>query len=127
LPPLVFCSAWQRVNSKKGSWGLALRQAGIAIAVALVAAAPFYVRNWILLGCPIYPPTPVIAHQFHVKFLSPDAIVNFQSYILKRGAGLGHGLGAYLLLPFNLTYHTSNFHGAGGIGLAPLALGPIGL
>ena len=34
---------------------------------------------------------------------------------------------AFLLLPFNLTYHTSNFHGAGGIGLVPLGLAPIGL
>jgi len=33
---------------------------------------------------------------------------------------------AFFLLPFNLTYHTSNFHGAGGIGLAPLAFAPIG-
>ena len=40
---------------------------------------------------------------------------------------MGRGIGSFLLLPFNLTYHTSNFHGAGGIGLAPLALGPIGL
>jgi hypothetical protein len=32
-----------------------------------------------------------------------------------------------LLLPYNLTYHTSNFHGAGGIGLCALALAPIGV
>ena len=48
-------------------------------------------------------------------------------YIYARGAGLGRGFGAYLLLPFNLTYHTSNFHGAGGIGLCPLALAPFGI
>ena len=40
---------------------------------------------------------------------------------------MGRGLRAFLLLPFHLTYHTSLFHGAGGIGLAPLALGPIGI
>ena len=32
-----------------------------------------------------------------------------------------------MLLPFNLTYHTANFRGAGGIGLLPFALGPFGL
>jgi len=41
--------------------------------------------------------------------------------------GLGRGISAFLLLPFNLTYHTSNFHGAGGIGLCPFALGPMGI
>ena len=40
---------------------------------------------------------------------------------------LADNWGAYLLLPFNLTYHTSNFQGAGGIGIAPLALGPLGV
>ncbi len=114
------------VSDKQASWGLALRKAGIAIAVATVAVAPFYVRNWILLGSPIYPPPPVLSHFFQIKYMSPEALKGFYLYMLKRGAGLGHGVGAYLLLPFNLTYHTSNFHGAGGIGLAPLALGPLG-
>jgi hypothetical protein len=40
---------------------------------------------------------------------------------------LGRGPIAFLTLPFNLTYHTANFHGAGGIGLVPLGLAPIGL
>jgi hypothetical protein len=40
---------------------------------------------------------------------------------------MGHSLSAFLLLPYNLTYHTSNFHGAGGIGLVPLAFGWLGV
>lgn len=40
---------------------------------------------------------------------------------------MGRGVTAFLLLPFNLTYHTSLFRGAGGIGLVPLALGPFGV
>ena len=35
-------------------------------------------------------------------------------------------MAAFAKLPFNLTYHTSNFHGAGGIGLCPLSLAPFG-
>jgi len=135
LPPLVFCSALQMVNRKKGSPGLVMKQAGIAIAVASAVAAPFYIRNWILLGCPIYPPPLALLRFFHVKYVTREVIGGFQSNVLHhvqsniflQGSSLGRVIGAYLLLPFNLTYHTSNFNGAGGIGLAPLALGPFAL
>ena len=40
---------------------------------------------------------------------------------------MGGGLVNFFLLPFHMTYHTANFRGAGGIGLAPLALGPLGM
>ena len=40
---------------------------------------------------------------------------------------MGRGLSAFLKLPFNLTYHTANFNGAGGIGLCPLGLAPFGI
>jgi hypothetical protein len=59
--------------------------------------------------------------------MSAGAISAFHAYIRQRGAGLGRSFGAFLLLPFNLTFHTSNFHGAGGIGLCPLALAPLGI
>jgi hypothetical protein len=100
---------------------------GVAAAVALVVGAPVYVRNWILLGCPIYPPPPLLASIFQVMYLSPEAVREFHIYIYQRGGGLGRGLSAFLLLPFQLTYHTAYFHGAGGIGLYALALTPFGL
>jgi hypothetical protein len=100
---------------------------GVTAVTACLISAPFYLRNWILLGSPIYPPPPLLSSIFRVKYLSQGAVHSFHAYILQRGAGLGRGLRAYLLLPFNLTYHTSNFHGGGGIGLYALALGPIGL
>jgi hypothetical protein len=135
LPLLVFCVVLRTVNTRQASWSLAIQKAGIAIAVASAIAAPFYVRNWILLGCPIYPPPLVLLPFFHVKYVTREVIAGFQSNVLHhvqsniliQGSSLGRVIGAYLLLPFNLTYHTSNFNGAGGIGLAPLALGPFGL
>lgn len=107
------------------SWAV-LKNLSMVCGVAVAVASPFYVRNWIFLGTPIYPPPPILYKFFRVRYLPVEAILQYHAYILKRGAGLGRGLGAYLLLPFNLTFHTSNFHGAGGIGLAPLALAPIG-
>lgn len=99
----------------------------LAIVAACLVCSPYYIRNEILLGCPIYPPPPGYALICSPKYLSRDTISQFHAYIRQRGIGLGRGFFAFLLLPFNLTYHTSNFHGAGGIGLCPFAMGPIGI
>lgn len=97
----------------------------LAMAIAAIVAVPAYARNWIFLGSPIYPPPPGFGH-FTVKYITPAGIHAFQHYVWMRGRGMGRSLAAFLLLPFNLTYHTSNFNGAGGIGLAPLGLAPLG-
>jgi len=98
----------------------------LALAVAALVSAPYYIRNWLLLGCPICPPPPGYAAFCSPKYLPAETIASFHAYVRQRGAGMGRSLGAFLLLPFHLTYYTSLFHGAGGIGLCPLALGPIG-
>jgi hypothetical protein len=126
-PILILCAMLLWAREPGGEQRGLIRGAGLAAAVAALVAAPFYLRNWILLGSPIYPPPPVLANIFHAKYLPADVTDYFYGYIQGRGRGLGRGFGAYLLLPFHLTYHTSNFHGAGGIGLAGLALGPFGL
>jgi len=97
------------------------------VILACLIGAPYYLRNWIVLGCPIYPPPPGYAHFCTPKYLSPAVVQSFHDYIRERGKGLGRGPLAFLLLPFNLTYETSRFHGAGGIGLCPLALAPLAL
>lgn len=126
LPVLAIGMAFlqgMREGENRAQWQEMVR-AGI---VAVLIAAPYYVRNWLVLGCPIYPPPPGLAGMCHAKYLTTQAIVDFHHYILQRGAGMGRGPLAFLLLPFNLTYHTANFHGAGGIGLVPLGLAPIGI
>ena len=112
---------------KRRNFGPILKGLAISCAVAAVVAAPFYLRNWILVGCPIYPPAPVLLHFFTARNMPPAVLKELQKNVVAHGAGMGRGLGRFLLLPFNLTFHTANFNGAGGIGLAPLALGPLGL
>jgi 4-amino-4-deoxy-L-arabinose transferase-like glycosyltransferase len=124
LPALMLCAAWP----KQGSWDWQFfKRAAIAGISAGVVASPIYLRNWILLGSPIYPPPAIITRFLHVKYFSPDSLQNFYTWVIHRGHGHGRGLPEFLLLPFNLTYHTADFHGAGGIGLVPLAFGPLGL
>ena len=127
FPILLGCIAWVRTRFERIGWLELSKAVLVAGSVACFVAAPYYLRNWILLGCPIYPPPPGLSHFCVPKYLSPEMVASFHAYIRERGKGLGRGVVAFLLLPFNLTYHTSNFHGAGGIGLVPLALSPIGM
>lgn len=101
---------------------------GLACAAAVVFAAPWYMRNWVMLGSPIYPPPPFLLHFFEAKYLPPGAIQKLAGRMVKEGSGMGRGPLSFLLLPIHLTYHPANFmNGAGGIGLIPLILAPFGL
>jgi hypothetical protein len=124
---LVFCSLVISLFRRRQSAQVLLRNLGISCIVALVIAAPFYIRNWLFFGCPIYPPPPGLLRIFPATKLLPVVLLEVQKNVVETGQGMGRSLWSFLLLPFNLTYHTADFRGAGGIGLAPLALAPLGV
>ena len=124
-PLLCLCVLLFPKNSPRPSLLSTLKLLALGAIVASVVAAPWYIRNWIVAGCPIYPPPPVLAKYFAVRYLPASAIENINHLMLKIGEGLGKDFSHFLLLPFNLTFHTANFEGgAGGIGLVPLAFLP---
>lgn len=127
LPLLLVCGAWPRPGGRSADYKGAFRNAAIACATACLVGGAVYLRNWLLLGSPIYPPPASAVGTFHPKYFSVAAIHKFYAFSLGRSSGDGRGLTALLLLPFNITYHTADFNGAGGIGLAPLAFGFIGM
>ena len=104
-----------------------LRHALLFLVASGIAGGAWYVRNWIVLGNPVYPPPPLLWHWFPTPTFSLESSLHFKAYITQRGAGLGKNIGDLLLLPVRLTYWTAWFHGGGGMGLAPLAFGPVGL
>jgi hypothetical protein len=124
---LLFCALLGQILDKGTRWTQLVRYGAVAILVGSLAASPYYIRNWILLGCPVYPPPPALASLFQVRYFPAEKLERFQAFLYARGSGFGRGLFAYLSLPFHLTYYTSFFNGAGGIGLAGLAFGPFGL
>jgi Dolichyl-phosphate-mannose-protein mannosyltransferase len=95
---------------------------------ACVVASPWYLRNWLVLGSPMYPPPPSLLRFFHIKYMSPDAVNSLAAIVRREGLGMGHSFPNLLLLPFHLTFHPANFlNGPGGVGLALLALAPFGI
>lgn len=104
-----------------------LKGLGVSCIVALAVASPCYLRNWLVFRCPIYPPPLGLLRIFPDTRVLPAVLSEVQKNVLETGVGMGRNLWSFLLLPFNLTYHTADFRGAGGIGLAPLALAPLGL
>jgi hypothetical protein len=124
---LIFCAfclfTWgYRRRPKTAAAALAL-----SAATAAVLASPFYVRNWLFYGCPIFPPPPALLLVFRAANITPRVLQELVTNVRETGAGMGGGLAHFMLLPFNLTYHTADFRGAGGIGLVPWALAPFGL
>jgi hypothetical protein len=88
---------------------------------------PLLPEKLAVLRLPIYPPPPGLLRVFPATKLLPAVLLEVQK-MFWRLAGVWAGTcGAFFFLPFNLTYHTADFRGAGGIGLAPLAFGPLGL
>ena len=102
------------------------RQAAIFVACSALAGGAWYVRNWIVLGNPIYPPPPALWRLLPTPTFPLGASQTLMAYMLERGAGLGKAPADLLLLPFRLTYRTAWFHGGGGLGLGLLACVPIG-
>src|SRR6266446_3833042 len=77
LPALVLCAAWRGKDWKKLQM---ISSACIATAAACVVAPPMYLRNWILLGSPIYPPPAGAANFLHVKYYSAGGLKAFYAY-----------------------------------------------
>jgi hypothetical protein len=124
---LVACSFLRSIWTYRRNAILPLKWLSISCAVAILTASPFYVRNWILSGSPIYPAPPALLRFFTRSIPQLAVVQEVVRNLRAQGSGMGTGFMSLLLLPLHLTYHTANFRGAGGIGLAPFALGPFGL
>jgi hypothetical protein len=124
---LVSCSFLVLAWAYRPKTSYLLKWLGVSCAVAIVLAFPFYLRNWIVCGSPFYPAFPALLKWFTPNYLQPAAIQDLTRAMRIDGQGMGGGVWNFLLLPFHLTFHTADFRGAGGIGLAPLALGPLGM
>jgi hypothetical protein len=80
--------------------GPALRELSLYLACAIVFTAPFYLKNWVLTGNPVYP--------FMFQFWGGkglDAELARLLNLLYKYMGMGRSWSDYLLLPWNMSVH----------------------
>lgn len=100
---------WLARRSGSTAGDTAVRLA-LYVACALVAGAPFYLKNWIVMGNPVY---PFFYGIFGGRGWDPDQARLYDLFI--RNLGMGRDLWDYLLLPWNLSLrakmHSPEFDG----------------
>ena len=92
---ILYVSRRQEIGDRQ-----ALRFLGLYVLSALVVGSPFYIKNWVLTGNPLYP------------FLYPvfggtgwDMELSRQYDLFLKSLGMGRSFFDYLLLPWNLSFH----------------------
>lgn len=98
----------------------------VVLGVATLVGSPFYIKNAILLGTPIYPPPVLLTHFFQARAFPVEATIALQHWVRETGIGFGRNVVDLLALPWRYTLFTERFGGPGGVGVAPLALGAFG-
>jgi hypothetical protein len=78
--------------------GDALRSVALYSFIALIAASPFYLKNWIVMGNPIY---PFFYGFFGGRGWDGDQARLYDLFI--QNLGMGRNLPDYLLLPWNVS------------------------
>jgi hypothetical protein len=112
---------------KSKSFSSELGQSLKFFVVAGLIGLPYYLRNLIALGVPVYPPPPVLYKFFNPKLYPYESSLWLTEVMKVRGHGAGKEFWKLLLLPFNLTYRSAIFHGSGSIGVVHLSLMPLTL
>jgi hypothetical protein len=99
LPPLgILGILWVHSRHQSASRS-ALRDMGLYGAVTLITGSPFYLKNWILMGNPLY---PFFWEIFGGLWWDADQARLYDLFI--RNLGMGRTLTDYLLLPWNLSF-----------------------
>lgn len=98
LAPLGLLGILWLARKNGNGAGETLRRVALYIAVALLAGAPFYLKNWIVTGNPLY---PFFYDLFGGRGWDPEQARLYDIFI--QGLGMGRDLLDYLLLPWNLS------------------------
>jgi len=115
---LCAAAAWQ-VGRRRG-WRPALGAAAGLALLACAIGAPWYIKSAVWTGNPVY---PFFYGVFGGKHFSAEAARLYRAEQLSFG--MGHGLGAFLLHPWNLTVHPQQFFNFPDKPLAYVSIGPL--
>ena len=92
---ILYVSRRQKIDNRG-----ALRFLGLYVLSALVVGSPFYIKNWVLTGNPLY---PFLYSIFGGTGWDMELAKQYDLFL--RNLGMGRGFFDYLLLPWNVSFH----------------------
>lgn len=100
LIPFIGCLGvlWAHRDGEKG--GAVFRDLSLYLGVTLLFGTPFYLKNWLMTGNPLY---PFLYGIFGGNGWDPEQARLYDGMVLY--IGMGRRLVDYLLLPWNLSIH----------------------
>ena len=100
-----------------GRYGRVIKHALILAGVGLLVCSPWYIKSLIYTGNPVYP-------FFYSIFGGNDWTHELaQNYTASQARfGVGHDFASFVLLPFDLTFHSEKFYDTAGLFLGPILL-----
>lgn len=90
--------------------------------VALLVCSPWYIKTLIYTGNPVY---PFFYSIFGGKDWTQELAHTYT--VLQSHFGMGHDLGSFVMLPFDLTFHSEKFYDTPGLFVGPILLAAIPL
>ncbi|MCE5322091.1 glycosyltransferase family 39 protein [bacterium] len=103
-----FCSQGRKIEWKNG---LAF------VVAALIVCSPWYIKSVIYTGSPVY---PFFYSVFGGRNWTAELAHNYSTQ--QSLFGMGHGLAAFLMLPYNLAFHSEKFYDTAGLFVGPIFL-----
>lgn len=104
------------VSERKFEWKRGLMFVG----VALLVCSPWYIKSIIYTGNPVYPFFYSIFGGRHWNAGLASHYTTQQSLF-----GLGHSLGAFILLPYNIAFNSYAFYDRPGLFIGPIFLAAV--
>ncbi len=107
----------RKAGAEGGQYGMVIWHALALVGVALLVCSPWYIKTLIYTGNPVY---PFFYSIFGGKDWTAELAQNYTA--LQARFGVGHGPGAFALLPVDLTFRAEEFYDTPGLYVGPILL-----
>jgi hypothetical protein len=104
-------------GSETGHYGRVFGHSLIFAGFALLVCSPWYIKTLIYTGNPVY---PFFYSVFGGRDWTAELARNYSA--LQAHFGVGHDLASFLMLPFDLTFHSEKFYDTPGLFVGPILL-----
>ena len=117
LAIIPLLGVWLLIDRYASERRIEWKPALVLAAVALLVCSPWYIKSFVYTGNPVY---PFFYSIFGGKDWTAELAHNYS--MLQSKFGMGHGIGAFLALPYDLAVNSHAFYDAPGLYVGPILL-----